>query len=193
VSTVVASSAGLCVDGAQVTDPVAGPVLAAVLAALADAYDGATGVPGPCAWGIFAGAAAAIDRGADCGTDPDTGEDCRGLVWVRLVSVYPSVDFPEPYPLPYRGDLSWAVEVEVGTARPAPQVAEVDGEQYFPSMAAETDAATLAVTDTAIVRHALLTGYAADGEIGLVLGPVTPFGPEGGIVGSTTLATVQVE
>jgi hypothetical protein len=60
-------------------------------------------------------------------------------------------------------------------------------------MEEETDTAALLVTDLAIIRHALVTVYAGDGEIGLVLGVVTPFGPEGDVVGATTLATVQVE
>jgi hypothetical protein len=142
---------------------------------------------------MFAGAAAAVDRGADCGTDPETGRECRGLVWVRLVNVFPSIAFPDPYVHSYRDDLSYAVLVEVGVARPAPKVTEADGEQYFPSMEEETDTAALLVTDLAIIRHALVTVYAGDGEIGLVLGVVTPFGPEGNVVGATTLATVQVE
>jgi hypothetical protein len=191
--TVLASSAGLCVAAGTATDPVAAPVLDGILTALADVYERTPAVPGPCAWGMFSGAAAALDRGGDCGTDPGSGRDCAGLVWVRLVAVYPSLAFPEPYPLPYRGDLSYAVQVEVGTARPAPQLVEADGEQYVPSMDAESAAAAVQHLDTAIVRHALVTGYARDGDIGLVLGVVTPFGPEGNVVGATTLATVHVE
>jgi hypothetical protein len=146
VSGSVASSAGLCVDAASVRDPIAGPVMAGVLTAVAHVYEETEGVALPCAWGMFAGAAAAVDRGADCGTDPETGRECRA-----------------------------------------------DGEQYFPSMEEETDTATGLVTDLAIIRHALVTVYAGDGDIGLVLGVVTPFGPEGNVVGATTLATVQVE
>jgi hypothetical protein len=188
------SSAGLCVEGAEVRDPVVAPVLAGVLNALSDVYDAAVGVPPPCAWGVFSGAAAAIDRGADCGPAVvEGGPGCRGLAWVRLVNVYPSIAFPEPYGQSYRDDMSYAVVIEVGTARPAPKVTEVDGEQYFPSTEEETAAAALETTDVAIVRHALVTQYAGDGDIGLVLGAVTPFGPEGDVVGATTLATVQVE
>jgi hypothetical protein len=193
VSGSVASSAGLCVDAASVRDPIAGPVLTAVLTAVAHVYEETEGIALPCAWGMFAGAAAAVDRGADCGTDPETGRECRGLVWVRLVNVFPSIAFPDPYVQSYRDDLSYAVLVEVGVARPAPKVTEADGEQYFPSMEEETDTAALLVTDLAIIRHALVTVYAGDGDIGLVLGVVTPFGPEGNVVGATTLATVQVE
>jgi hypothetical protein len=188
----VLSSAGLCVEGAAVRDPVAAPVIEGVLDALAEVYGEAGDVPAPCAWGVFAGTAAAIDRGADCGRD-DQGRECRGIAWVRLVNVYPSIAFPEPYPQSYRSDLSYAVVIEVGTARPAAKVREIDGEQYLPTMDEETTVSALAVTDLAIVRHALVTQYAGDGDIGLVLGAVTPFGPEGDVVGATTLATVQVE
>jgi hypothetical protein len=87
----VASSAGLCVDAAGVRDPIAGPVLTAVLTAVAHVYEETEDVVLPCAWGMFAGDGASVDRGADCSVDPETGRECRGLVWVRLVNVFPSI------------------------------------------------------------------------------------------------------
>jgi hypothetical protein len=185
---VTAPSVGLCVEGANVTDPVAAPVMSAVLDAVAAVYGQADNVPQPCAWGMFSGQAAALDRGGDCSAEPP----CQGMAWVRLVNVYPSERFPEPYGLPWRGDMSYAVVVEVGVARPAPQITEANGEQFVPTMDEETAAAALQVTDVAIVRQALLNEYAENQDVGIVLGQVVPFGPEGNVVGAVTTATVQV-
>jgi hypothetical protein len=189
VST-IASSAALCVEGASVSDPVAAPVMSEVLTALATVFEGVQGVPLPCAWGMFAGEA--LDRGADCGTDPATGQECKGLAWVRLVNVYPSVNFPDEWVRPYRGDLSYAVVLEVGVVRPATRLTQVDNETVVPTMDEETASAALEVTDAAIVRHALVTEFGEDGDRGVVLGILTPFGPQGDVVGTTTLVTVQV-
>jgi hypothetical protein len=183
--TEVVSSAALCVAGSNVSDPVAAPVMTDVLNALATVFASVENVPTPCAWGMFAGDAAALDRGADVGTDPETGLDCKGLAWVRLVNVYPSVR-------PYRGDLSYAVVLEVGVVRPATRLAQLDDETVVPTMDEETESAALELTDAAIVRHALVTEYGEDGERGVILGILTPFGPQGDVVGTTTLVTVQV-
>lgn len=179
----------LCVIGGQVMDPVAAPVLTGVLDAVLATYDALppeSTVQGPCAAGIMAGAAPALDRGLDC------ADGCLGMLWVRLVNLYPSRAFPAADATPYRGDLSWAVHVEVGVVRPAPPMEDAAGELLIPSMEEEQAAAALAVTDAAILRTALLDGYAGDGEIGIVLGAWTPFGPDGGIVGGALTVTIQV-
>jgi hypothetical protein len=166
---------GLCVVDGVVVDPVAGPVLLDVLAAALEAFDEAPGVVAPCAAGVVAGAAAAVDRGLD------TADGCCGQLWVRLVSLYPSRTFPDPDGRPTdAGSVSWAVVVEVGSVRPAP------------SMDEEQEAAWVAVTDQAVLRYALLTRYAEDREVQLVLGTFTPFGPEGGVVGGALTATIQI-
>jgi hypothetical protein len=178
---------GLCVIDGVVVDPVAGPVLLDVLAAALGAFDEAPGAVAPCAAGVVAGAAAAVDRGLD------TADGCCGQLWVRLVSLYPSRTFPDPDGRPTdAGSVSWAVVVEVGSVRPAPIVREEGERIILPSMDEEQEAAWVAVTDQAVLRYALLTRYAEDREVQLVLGTFTPFGPEGGVVGGALTATIQI-
>lgn len=180
----------LCITDGGVVDPVAAPVLAGVLDAALALYDAVAdrGVPTPCAAGVLAGAAAAVDRGMD------VADGCCGQLWVRLVNVYPTgAAFPAPDVAAHAGrDLSWAVVVEVGVVRPAPTVQETAEGLVLPTMAEEQDAAALAATDSALIRQALLTEYAQDGEVGIVLGAFVPFGPDGGVVGGATTATILV-
>ena len=181
--------APLCVVGGQVQDPVAAPVLTGVLEAVLATYDALpeeSTIQGPCAAGIVAGAAAALDRGLDC------ADGCLGMLWVRLVNVFPSRQFPAADVTPAPGPLSWAVIVEVGVVRPAPVMEDAAGELIIPSMEEEQAAAALAVTDAAILRSALLTQYADAEDVSIVLGVWTPLGPDGGVVGGAVTATIQV-
>jgi hypothetical protein len=179
----------LCVVNGVIVDTVAAPVLNAVFAAVMDRFDELAGeqVTAPCAAGIVSGAAAAVDRGLD----QESG--CCGQLWVRLVNTYPTSAFPAPDQRPAGDrDLSYAVVVEVGVVRPAPALREVGGEVLLPPMAEEQAAADAAVIDAAIVRDALLYGYAETFDVGLVLGAFIPFGPDGGVVGGATTATIEV-
>lgn len=174
----------LCLE--PTSDPIAAPVLAGILETVLGVYDGLPDVDGPCAAGAVAGASAAVDRGID------TASGCCGQLWVRLVNLYPSRNFPEQDPGPARGFLSWAVVVEVGIARPAPIVRDVDGTAILPSMAEEQAAADRLLIDSAVLRHALLAAYGKARDVGIVLGAWSPFGPDGGIVGGAYAVTVQV-
>lgn len=181
----------LCVSGTEVNDPIAGPVLVDVLDAAVGLYEQLEerGVIGPAVAGILGGAAAAVDRGLEVSSDPDRA----GQLWVRLVNLYPSTRFPEQDGAPVGDrDLSWAVVVEVGVVRPAPQVVDTPDGVVLPSMLEEHEAAALASVDAAVIRQALLVEYAQAGDVGIVLGQFTPFGPEGGVIGGATTATIQV-
>jgi hypothetical protein len=185
------TSTGLCVtaDGV-VLDAVAAPVLAGVLNAAADLFGelaaGDVDVVEPCAVMVVAGAAPALDRGL-----AEEG-GCCGQLWVRLVNLYPSRNFPEQDGGPHAEELSWAVSVELGLVRPAPVVRDVDGVAVLPSDDEERDAAAVASVDAAILREALLNRYAAEHDTALVLGAFEPIGPEGGVVGGSVTAIVQV-
>ena len=180
----------LCVTDSTVADPVAAPVLAAVLDCVLALYDElqTKGITAPCAAAVVSGAAPALDRGLD-----ETA-GCCGQLWVRLVSLYPSTEaFPDQDATPRRlEDMSWAVQLEVGLVRPAPVIQEVAGEAVLPPMEEEQEAAAVAVTDAAIIRQALMSNYAEDQDVAVVLGAFVPFGPDGGIVGGATNVTVQV-
>ena len=182
-------STTLCVTQSTVADPVAAPVLAAVLDCVLDLYDELQpqGITTPCAAAVVSGGAPALDRGMD------QADGCCGQLWVRLVSLYPSAAFPEQDALPRAlEDMAWAVVLEVGVVRPAPVIQEVAGEAVLPPMEEEQEAAAVAVTDAAIIRQALMSNYAQDQDVAVVLGAYTPLGPDGGIVGGATTVTVQV-
>lgn len=185
------SVSGLCVlEDGTVLDGIAAPVLSRVLTVAADLFDelGAADatVTAPCAVMVVSGAAAALDRGLD------ESDGCCGQLWTRLVTLYPSRAFPEADPVPSPDVLSWAVTIEVGLARPAPVIAEVDGSAVIPSAAQEQDAAAVALVDAAVLREALLGRYADAEDVAVLLGAYTPFGPDGGIVGGSFTATIQV-
>jgi hypothetical protein len=184
-------SSGLCIqpDG-TVLDGIAAPVLSRVLDVAHDLFDelaaGDDTVIPPCAVMVVSGAAAALDRGLS-----EEG-GCCGQLWTRLVSTYPSTAFPEADATPHAEELSWAVTVELGLARPAPIIREVDGQAVLPSDDEELDAASVSVVDAAILREALLNRYADADDVPVVLGAWTPFGPDGGVVGGTLTATVHI-
>lgn len=184
-------ASGLCIlEDGTVLDGVAAPVLARVRDVTIELYDelhaGDDTVQPPCAAYAVSGAAAAIDRGIDA----ESG--CCGQLWVRIVSSVPSRSFPEPDAGPHTDELAWAVTLEVGIARPAPVVREVDGQAVLPPVEEEEESASVLAIDAAILREALLNRYADAEDVGIVLGAWTPFGPDGGVVGGVITATIQV-
>lgn len=180
-------NSGLCLDTiGRPSDGIAGPVLAAVLEAALAIYDELTGLDGPCAAGIVSGAAAAVDRGLDC------GDGCQGMLWVRLESLYPSRNFPEADSTPFRGEMSWAAVVELGVVRAAPMLRGEGPDAQLPTMAEEEAAADRSNVDGAVLREALLVRYADEQDVGIVLGSWVPFGPDGGVVGGALTATIQI-
>jgi len=187
----VTYASGLCIlpDG-TVLDGVAAPLLGRVRDVTVELYDELherdPSVLTPCAVLAVAGVEVPLDRGTDL------TEDCCGQLWVRLVSSVPSRNFPEPDAGPHTAEMSWAVTIEVGVARPAPVVTEVDGAAVLPPIEDEEEAASVAAIDAAILREALLNRYADAEDVGIVLGAWTPFGPDGGIVGGLITATIQV-
>lgn len=187
----MSTASGLCImaDG-TVLDGVAAPILSRALDVTADLFEELHGgdetVVPPCAVMVLSGAAPVVDRGLD-----EAG-GCCGQLWTRLVDLYPSKTFPDPDVTPHGEELSWAVVLEVGLVRPAPIIREVGGSAVLPTPAEEQDAASVAVVDAAIIREALLNRYAGAEDVAIVLGAFTPFGPDGGVVGGTVTATIQV-
>lgn len=61
-------------------------------------------------------------------TYPTIVNCCDGQAWVRIVGAYPSKNFPAPYNTPDKCRIdTWALQVEIGIARCAPQPCEVTG------------------------------------------------------------------
>lgn len=176
------------------TDPVAWPVAEAMLAALEVVYaeqaEHDETLVLPCEYEILPGAIPVLDHGLAC------EEKCEGMAWVRIADTNPTdaANFPGPIAREVRGELSYSVQIEVGVARCAP-VGRTEGDLYYPPTAAEQrEAARKAAVDAAIVRHVILDRFPKDNEQleGVALGSYAPLGPEGDVVGGSTLCFVFV-
>lgn len=179
---------GLCVDPVTgvVSDPVATPLLGAVMQAVIDVYDAYPALTPPCSWGLVSGAQMAVDRGAFA------GGGCAGLLTVRLVSISPAGFPPGGEGRPIRSfALGWSVAVEVGMWRPAAEVESTGDGAVLPALDDVQAEAELAALDAAVVRSALL-GWASETDTPIVLGGYAPWGPDGGVVGGATTATLEV-
>lgn len=179
---------GLCVDpgSGAVADPVATPLLRAVMQAVVDGYEAQAALTPPCSWGLVSGAQMAVDRGAYA----DVG--CSGLLTVRLVSVAPTGQPVGSDGLALRRfPPSWSVGVEVGMWRPAAQPEETGDGLVLPALDVVQEEAELAALDAAVVRSALL-GWAYEQDVPVQLGAYLPWGPDGGVVGGITTATYEI-
>lgn len=180
-------------EPAQCSDPVAAPVMVAMLAALEAVYAEQTEaddtLPPVCEFELVPGAIPVLDHGLDC------RDECKGMAWVRLVDVSPTDwdNFPAPVSRPSVENLSYAVALEVGVARCAP-MGRTEGDLYYPPSAEEQRAAAaLSAVDAAIVRNVILSRFPADNDDpGVSLGSYGPIGPEGDVVGGATLCAVFV-
>lgn len=173
-------------------DRVVAPAVARIMAAVLAEFDETPGVDGPCAAAVMSGAAPNLAACEDTATTEDGV--CQGLLWVRVIDDYPSTAFPaiDQTTRP-DGPLGWAVVLEVGVARSAPDGLVPTGAEYVgPPMDEEQDRAEQQMLDAAIVREALLCRYVEEHDVEVLIGNNVPFGPEGGCVGSARTCTVQV-
>src|SRR5690606_35524537 len=136
-----------------------------------------------------------VEPGAEVAWDDCTG----GQAWVRIVQEYPLGDrFPHPQnsASPCGGVGGWAVVLELGVLRCMPLP---DGQGSLPSCQAEQDTAERIADDKHTMREAVFCcdwrdtprDAFASPEDGLIVGPWTPVGPEGGCVGGTMTVTVH--
>lgn len=153
-------------------DTAAWPVLTQLVTCLRQEIANA-GVPEPAFIGILPGAVWVADYAADCG----------GQAWVRLVTTYPSVAFPNPDAEPNNFDRLLAVQVEVGIARCAPSS---DDDGTPPSVGEQAEAARLQLADMQVLYRTLRCCLDDDS----VLGQYAPVGPEGGVLGGTWTAAL---
>jgi hypothetical protein len=118
-------------------------------------------------------------------------ECCEGLAWVRDVTHFPSIDFPNPDSAPTNcGPTMWAVVLEIGVARCAP----VPDGNSLPS-AEDWSAVTEAVhADAAALRRAIkVFKQLEEWEDNLwLVGPWLPLPTEGGCVGGAYQVTIAV-
>ena len=126
------------------------------------------------------------------GVVPDYGfqsEEGGGMGWVRLVSVNPTITYPNAdVRVKHCGRYEFAYIIEVGLLRPAPMIQDNDvNELVIPTDEENFDASMQLFDDIHYMHEAIvrLQGDYSD----VIPGSWTPIGPEGGLVGGTWTLT----
>lgn len=119
---------------------------------------------------------------------PIVGDCCAGFAWVRLVNAWPTSAFPSHANVPTNCMLdSWALQIEVGVTRCAPQACDQIGNVCC---AAQAGASAIMMDDFKAMRKLFSCQCTGISAKQIVVGNWTPYGPEGGCVGSKMLATI---
>jgi hypothetical protein len=139
----------------------------------------ASGGPTPCFCGVVPGDGIAADYACNEGCD-------GGMAWVRLTSAYPSKVLGAQNTEEANCNLMLGLDFEVGILR----CISAGDEQGNPPSAEELLAASdQQMTDLQTLRVAMTCcGYGKD----MIVGPYTPVGPEGGLVGGFFTIAIQV-
>ena len=127
---------------------------------------------------VYPGVMAVDEFGCGC----NEGE---GQAWVRVANMYPTVNFPDQYVLPFAGydPLTWAVVLELGVTRCYPITKNGD----MPPAAHLDSAARDAMDDAAAMRRAAMCAFG--NQVPRILGSWEPRGPNAGVHGGTMLMT----
>lgn len=126
-----------------------------------------------CSITLQAGAEVPYDYGAETG--------CAGMMWVRLVSANPTLDFPQPDVTAANCTYSLAYYMEVGVVRNAPVPVKVRNDIKLPTDE-EIRASTEKTVNDMTAMHDALVKLRRDVDE-LTLGEYTAVGPNGGVVG----------
>lgn len=120
--------------------------------------------------------------------EPVVADCCQGFAWVRLITTYPTHEFPSQDFEPHRCPLGiWASVVEIGISRCAPKPCGVLSNACCD---AEMDATLILLDDAARMRNILscCVGVPADS---VIPGQWQVQGPQGGCITSTMRATFR--
>ena len=164
-----------------IVDPVAQPILDALLACLETQVARVPDPPAVVCMRPGDRVELLIAQGQD--------ECCAGLAWVRLAQIYPSSEFPTQDEGFVKCQTGWAVVVEIGVARCAP----VGDERNLPTCDQWTKVTNNTTADAAALRRTLLCFRALDDHrfTMMVPGSWEPLTTEGGCVGGAMTLTVQ--
>lgn len=128
---------------------------------------------GPTCWcGLFPGNEVSWDYCGEC-----SGGQC-GMGYVRVVSVFPSQQFPQQDPLPGACATPLVVELAVGALRCVPVM---DSDGSLPDEAAFLETGLGVFADMAAIRNAV--DCCDLGGRDVAIGAYQPLGPRGGCVG----------
>ena len=136
----------------------------------------ASGLPPTCICAPFAGDGVATDYVSST----------QGMAWVRLASMYPSSTFPAQDNAARGCLMPMAFQLEVGALYCAP-VTEGRSNRP-PSFGAMFDSTRLQMAAMSAMLRAIECCLGS--SKGVALGPYTPAGPEGGVVGGSWQVTV---
>lgn len=167
---------------APIVDPVATPVMEALHACLDDQI---RQVPDPPANVVMR-----TGDSVELLISQYQNECCDGLAWVRLVTVYPSTNFPAADEVWTRCPGGWAVVVELGAARCAPT-----GDLDTIPTPDEWEAASRAVMgDLAAIRRAFMCFHGLEDfrYRPMLVGQWQQARTEGGCVGGAMTVTVHM-
>jgi len=169
-----------------VEDDFAWPLMSALAVCLCTSIAEAE-LPEPCRCGVVPGPIAVMDFCGTCASG-----SCGGQAWVRLVTEFPSRDFPSPTVESGCVDPI-AVTLEVGIARCQPSGSANAIRGYTPPTAEQQSEATrLQLADMRAIRRAiqccLMDGAYADNSY--VLGSYTPLQVSGDCGGGFYQVTV---
>jgi hypothetical protein len=137
-----------------------------------------------CSLTAYPGIGVVIDYGLET-------DGCGGMGWVRIVSVNPTVGYPNAdVTLSNCGAYDFAYLVEIGIMRPSPEITEdaVNGVE-IPTDAENFDAAMKQIDDIHWMHEAIVRTRPAYSDT--LPGQWTPLGPEGGMVGGTWTVTMS--
>ena len=131
-----------------------------------------SGLPDVCFCGLVPGEVASQEYSGDC-------NDACGMAWVRISAMYPSSQVGVPGETVGNCDKGLGADLEIGIMR-CMSSGQPDGGPPSPKELAE--AVALQTLDALAMRAAVVCCPSL-GEHDYILGPYTPLGPEGGLVG----------
>lgn len=136
-----------------------------------------SGLPEPCSCGPMVGELV-IDYCTGCADGK-----CGGQAWVRLVSVFPSVNFPQPDQDLNNCASPLAYQLEVGVVRCKP-TGTTSGVRGFtpPTLDQNVAALRLQTADIAAMRRAIQCCF-DDSDLDYIIGQYNPVTPEGDCLG----------
>ena len=120
---------------------------------------------------------------------PAIVECCNGFAWVRMVRAYLTTTFPAFASTPQACPQNiWAIDVELGITRCAPAPCDAAGAVCCD---AHDTAQSIMMSDFAAMRNLWLCGCTGIDPKDMVIGPIVPYGPEGGFYGLKQTATIR--
>jgi hypothetical protein len=137
------------------------------------------GLPDTCFCGVVPGEVAAQEYTGSC-------DDACGMAWVRLTAAYPSNSPGIPFETTGNCVVPLGADIEMGVTRCMTIGAE-DGSP--PTQDELGEATALQIMDMLAMRSAVLCCPSLTAK-DYILGPYTPFGPQGGLVGGTWQVSV---